>query len=107
MRKAGIPDVISRIRERIGDGKVYVSFDVDFCDPAYAPGTGTPEVGGFTSREAQEFLRGLTGANIVGGDVVEVYPSYDPAEITAFLGSTAAFEILSLVAVRAREEAKR
>jgi agmatinase len=98
---SSISDVVSRIRERIGDEKVYISFDVDFCDPAYAPGTGTPEVGGFTSREAQEFLRGLAGVNIVGGDVVEVYPAYDPAEITSFLGANAAFEILSLVAVHA------
>lgn len=105
VRRIGLPETVSRIRERIGDEKVYVSFDVDFCDPAYAPGTGTPEVGGFTSREAQEFLRGLSGANVVGGDVVEVYPAYDPAEITAFLASNAAFEILSLVAVRARENA--
>ena len=98
-REAGITEVVSRIRERVGDAKTYLSFDVDFCDPAYAPGTGTPEVGGFTSREAQEFLRGLAGLRIVGGDVVEVYPAYDPAEITAFLASNAAFEILTLVAL--------
>jgi agmatinase len=98
VRKAGIEEVVSRIRERVGDEKVYVSFDVDFCDPAYAPGTGTPEVGGFTSREAQEFLRGLTGVRVVGADVVEVYPAYDPAEITAFLGANAAYELLSLIA---------
>ena len=72
---------------------------MDFCDPAYAPGTGTPEVGGFTSREAQEFLRGLAGLQVVGGDVVEVYPAYDPAGVTAFLGANAAYEILSLVAL--------
>jgi agmatinase len=107
VRRIGLPETISRIRKRVRDEKVYISFDVDFCDPAYAPGTGTPEVGGFTSREAQEFLRGLAGANIVGGDVVEVYPAYDPAEITAFLGANAAFEILSVIAVRVREEAKR
>ncbi len=99
VREVGIPEVVSRIRERVGDAKTYLSFDVDFCDPAYAPGTGTPEVGGFTSREAQEFLRGLAGLQVVGGDVVEVYPAYDPAEITAFLGANAAYEILSLVAM--------
>lgn len=103
VRKMGIEGVISRIRERVGEEKVYVSFDVDFCDPAFAPGTGTPEVGGFTSREAQEFLRGLAGLEIVGADVVEVYPAYDPAEITAFLAANAAYEILTLVA-RARKE---
>lgn len=98
VRETGIPQIVSRVRERVGDEKVYVSFDVDFCDPAYAPGTGTPEVGGFTSREAQEFLRGLAGLRIVGGDVVEVYPDYDPAGITAFLGANAAYELLTLVA---------
>lgn len=103
VREAGIPEVVSRIHERVGEAKAYLSFDVDFCDPAYAPGTGTPEVGGFTSREAQEFLRGLSGLRIIGGDVVEVYPAYDPAEITAFLGANAAFEILSLVAVPTKE----
>lgn len=107
VRESGISDVVSRIRERVGDEKVYVSFDVDFCDPAYAPGTGTPEVGGFTSREAQEFLRGLSGLHVVGGDVVEVYPVYDPAEITCFLGANVAFEILSLVAVHASERASK
>ena len=99
VREVGIPEIISRIRERVGSAKTYLSFDVDFCDPAYAPGTGTPEVGGFTSREAQEFLRGLAGLQVVGGDVVEVYPAYDPAEITAFLGANAAYEILGLVAL--------
>lgn len=103
VREVGIPEIISRIRERVGDAKTYLSFDVDFCDPAYAPGTGTPEVGGFTSREAQEFLRGLAGLQIFGGDVVEVYPAYDPAEITSFLGANAAFEILSVVAVPTKE----
>jgi agmatinase len=71
---------------------------VDFVDPAFAPGTGTPEVGGFTSREAQEFLRGLAGLKIIGADVVEVYPAYDPAEVTALLAANAAYELLSLVA---------
>ncbi len=99
VREVGIPEVVSRIHERVGDAKTYLSFDVDFCDPAYAPGTGTPEVGGFTSREAQEFLRGLAGLRIFGGDVVEVYPAYDPAEITAFLGANAVYEVLSLVAM--------
>ena len=99
VREVGIPEVVSRIQERVDDTKTYVSFDVDFCDPAYAPGTGTPEVGGFTSREAQEFLRGLAGLRVVGGDVVEVYPAYDPAEITSFLGANAAYEILGLISL--------
>ena len=78
---------------------------MDFVDPAYAPGTGTPEVGGFTSREAQEFIRGLAGMNIVGCDVVEVYPAYDPAQITAFLAANVAYELLSLIAARRRDKA--
>lgn len=97
VREAGIPEIISRIHERVVSSKTHVSFGVGFCDPAYAPGTGTPEVGGFTSREAQEFLRGLAGLRVVGGDVVEVYPAYDPAEITAFLGANAVYEILTLI----------
>jgi agmatinase len=104
VRKLGIPKTISRIRERIGDSKAYVSFDVDFVDPAFAPGTGTPEVGGFTSREAQEFVRGLESMNIVGCDVVEVCPAYDSAQITAFLAATVAYELLSLIAARRQRE---
>jgi agmatinase len=98
VRELGIPSVIDRIRGRTGDSKVYVSFDVDFVDPAYAPGTGTPEIGGFTSREAHEFVRGLTGLEIVGCDVVEVYPAYDHAQITALLAANVAHEFLSLLA---------
>jgi len=99
VRKFGIEKTIARIRERVGDAKTYVSFDVDFVDPAFAPGTGTPEIGGFTSREAQEFVRGLSGLNLVGCDVVEVYPAYDPAQITALLAANVAHEFLSLIAL--------
>jgi agmatinase len=99
VRKVGLPAVIERIHERVGDAKVYVSFDVDFVDPAYAPGTGTPEVGGYTSRETQEFARGLAGIEVVGFDVVEVYPQYDPAAITAWLASNVAYEFITLVAM--------
>jgi agmatinase len=98
IRELGIPSVIDRIRERTGEAKAYVSFDVDFVDPAYAPGTGTPEIGGFTSGEAQEFVRGLAGLEIVGCDVVEVYPAYDHAQITALLAANVAHEFLSLLA---------
>jgi agmatinase len=104
VRELGIPSVIDRIRERTGDAKAYVSFDVDFVDPAYAPGTGTPEIGGFTSRETQEFLRGLAGLEIVGCDVVEVYPAYDPAQITALLAANVAHEFLSLLAFSRKTE---
>jgi agmatinase len=100
VRKLGIPAMIDRIRERVGDAKTYVSFDVDFVDPAFAPGTGTPEIGGFTSREAQELVRGLAGLDIIGCDVVEVYPAYDPAGITALLAANVAHEFLSLIALR-------
>jgi len=99
VRERGIPNVIDHIRERVGDAKAYVSFDVDFVDPAFAPGTGTPEIGGFTSREAQEFVRGLDGIGIAGCDVVEVYPSYDPAQITALLAANIAHDFLSLIAL--------
>jgi agmatinase len=107
VREMGISETLSRICERVGDEKIYLSFDVDFCDPSYAPGTGTPEVGGFTSWEAQEFLRGLTGLQVVGGDVVEVYPAYDSAEITSLLGANAAYEILSVVAVLSKKRTER
>jgi agmatinase len=99
VRKLGIGETSDRIRERVGKAKAYVSFDVDFVDPAFTPGTGTPEVGGFTSLEALELVRGLSGIDIAGCDIVEVYPQYDsPAQITALLAATVAFEFLSLIA---------
>ena len=79
-------ETIEQARKVVGDGPTYVSFDVDGMDPVYAPGTGTPEVGGFTSYEAQQMLRGLRGINIVGGDLVEVSPPFDTAGITALNG---------------------
>jgi agmatinase len=106
IRVTGIPAVIERVRKRVGDARAYVSFDVDFVDPTFAPGTGTPEIGGFTGREAQEFVRGLAGVDIVGCDVVEVYPQYDgPGQGTALLAATVAYEFLSLLA-RSREAAE-
>lgn len=81
-----------------GSGPTYVSFDVDGLDPVYAPGTGTPEIGGFTSAEAQFMLRGLRGLNIIAGDVVEVAPPFDPSGNTAMVGATIMFEILCLLA---------
>ena len=82
----------------IGTGPAYVSFDVDGLDPVYAPGTGTPEVGGFSTLEAQLMLRGLSGLDLVGGDVVEVSPPFDPTGNTALVGATMMFEILCLLA---------
>lgn len=100
MYKIGIEEVAQRIQERVGDAKVFVTFDIDFVDPAYAPGTGTPEVGGPSSREALELVRkGLKGLNFVGFDLVEVYPQYDPGFITALLAANIIFEFISLIAL--------
>ncbi|WP_292574992.1 arginase family protein, partial [Mesorhizobium sp.] len=93
----GIPAIIEKARKIVGDGPTYISFDVDSIDPAFAPGTGTPEVGGLTTREVLELLRGLKGLNIVGGDVVEVAPQYDSTTNTAHVGAQVLFEILSLM----------
>ena len=99
----GVPAVVARAREVVGDGPVYVTFDVDGIDPPYAPGTGTPEVGGLTPREALAILRGLSGLDIVGGDVVEVAPQYDGTTNTAHVGAQCLFELLCLVAIAKRE----
>jgi agmatinase len=96
----GLPAVIAKAREIVGTGPTYVSFDVDSLDPAFAPGTGTPEVGGLTPREALTILRGLAGIDIVGGDVVEVAPQYDANTTTAQIGAQMLFELLCLVALR-------
>ncbi len=94
----GIDAVIAKAREVVGDGPTYISFDVDGLDPVYAPGTGTPEVGGFTTFEAQQMLRGLRGLDIVGGDLVEVSPPFDPSGQTALTGVQMMWEILCLMA---------
>ena len=95
--RLGIAAVVEKARAVVGDGPTYISFDVDGLDPAYAPGTGTPESGGLTPREAQAILRGLRGLDIVGGDVVEVAPQYDATSNTAMAGAQMLFEIFSLV----------
>jgi guanidinopropionase len=82
----------------VGDGPTYISFDVDGLDPVYAPGTGTPEVGGLTTIEAQLLVRGLRGLNLIGGDVVEVAPPFDPSGNTALVGATMMYEILCVLA---------
>jgi guanidinopropionase len=96
--KLGVDAVIAEARRVVGDGPAYVSFDVDGLDPVYAPGTGTPEVGGLTTIEAQALLRGLRGLDLVGGDVVEVAPPFDPTGNTALVGATMMYEILCLLA---------
>jgi agmatinase/guanidinopropionase len=97
----GIPAVVEHIHDIIGDKRVYVSLDIDAVDPAYAPGTGTPEVGGFTSFQILQLVRGLKGLNTVGFDLVEVSPPYDsPGEITSILAANLAFEFLSLLALQ-------
>ncbi|HET6621566.1 MAG TPA: agmatinase, partial [Dongiaceae bacterium] len=96
--KLGPAKVIEITRRVAGDGPTYVSFDIDGLDPVYAPGTGTPEIGGMTTREAQEVVRGLQGLNLIGGDVVEVAPPFDPSGNTALVGATFMFEIMCLLA---------
>ena len=96
----GLAAVIAKARSVVGDGPTYVSFDIDSIDPGFAPGTGTPEVGGLTPREALAIVRGMQGVDIVGGDVVEVAPQYDANTATAQIGAQMLFEQLCLVALR-------
>ncbi len=97
--RLGLEDVQARVREVVGAGPVYVTFDIDAVDPAYAPGTGTPEVGGLSSRDAQVLVRGLAGLRVVGGDIVEVSPPFDgPGQITSLLAANLLFELLCVLA---------
>ena len=89
--------VMVEARKVVGEGPTYISFDVDGLDPVYAPGTGTPEVGGFTTHEAQQMIRSLSGLQLFGGDVVEVAPPFDPSGTTALVGASIMFEILCVV----------
>lgn len=97
-RARGVADVMAEAREILGTGPTYLSFDIDGIDPAFAPGTGTPEIGGFTPFEAQEMLRLLDGIDIVAGDLVEVSPPFDPSGMTAWIGASVLFEILCITA---------
>jgi agmatinase len=90
--------MIDRVLKRVGGTKAYMTFDIDCLDPAFAPGTGTPVAGGLSSREALAILRGIGGIDFVGGDVVEVSPPYDHADITAIAGATVAMYYLGLLA---------
>lgn len=96
--KMGADAVIDETRRVIGDGPTYISFDIDSLDPAFAPGTGTPEVGGLTPIEVQTLLRGLRGLNLIGGDVVEVSPPFDQSGNTALVAATMMYEILCILA---------
>jgi agmatinase len=96
--RRGVDEVAQGLRERIGDRPLYVSVDIDVLDPAHAPGTGTPEAGGLTSRELLEILRGLAGARLVSADVVEVAPAYDHADITSVAASHVAYDLVTLMA---------
>ncbi|MCC9178413.1 agmatinase [Arthrobacter sp. zg-Y750] len=99
--RQGVDEVVDRLRSRIGTRPLYVSVDIDVLDPAHAPGTGTPEAGGITSRELLEILRGLRGLNLVGADVVEVAPAYDHADITAVAASHVAYDLITLMGLSA------
>jgi len=94
----GVDAVIKEARNVVGDGPTYVSFDVDGLDPVYAPGTGTPEIGGYSTYEAQKMIRGLRGLNLIGGDVVEVSPPFDQSGNTALVGANLMYEILCVLA---------
>jgi len=96
----GVERVVEIARSVVGNGPTYISFDVDGLDPVYTPGTGTPEIGGISTLDGQRLLRGLRGLDLIGGDVVEVAPPYDPSGNTALVGATMMFEILCLIADR-------
>jgi agmatinase len=100
--RRGVDEALDRVRARVGDRPVYVSIDIDVLDPAHAPGTGTPEPGGLTSRELQQILRGFTGLNLVGADVVEVAPAYDHAELTTIAAANVVYDLLGLLALQSR-----
>ncbi|WP_300513119.1 agmatinase [Aliiroseovarius sp.] len=93
----GVADVMAEARDIVGQGGTYVSYDIDFVDPAFAPGTGTPEVGGPTSWQAIQVVRELKGVNIIGADLVEVSPPFDPTGATAYLGASIMFELLCVM----------
>jgi agmatinase/guanidinopropionase len=95
----GVKEILKEVHDRMR-GPVYVTVDIDSADPAYAPGTGTPEVGGLSSYQLLQLVRGLHGLNLIGFDLVEVSPPYDHGDITAILASNIVFEYLSLLAIK-------
>ena len=101
----GVHAVLAEARHIVGDLPTYVSFDVDVLDPAFAPGTGTPEIGGLTTLQAQQLIRGLQGLDLIGADVVEVAPPFDVGGATALVGATVMFELLCVLADAHRRRA--
>lgn len=102
----GMDDVIKQVKDVIGQTPCFLTFDIDFVDPAFAPGTGTPEVGGYSSHETLKIVRSLTKMNFIGFDVVEVLPAYDPSEITSLLGATLIDNFAALVALNEQGNGK-
>lgn len=98
VRKSGIDAIISEAREIVGDGPVYLTFDIDSIDPAFAPGTGTPEIAGLSTADALDLIRGFRNLNYIGADVVEVSPPYDLGGMTSLVGATVMYEILCVLA---------
>ena len=94
----GIDKIVERIKKRVGDNPLYLSIDIDVLDPAHAPGTGTPEIAGMTTREIVNVLRGLSGMNLISADVVEVAPAYDHAELTSLAAATIIYELTNIFA---------
>ncbi len=103
LERHGLAAAIERMRERLGDAPIYVSVDIDVLDPAHAPGTGTPEAGGLTSRELLAMLRELADLDVVSADIVEVAPAYDHAQLTGIAASHVGYELLSVMAMRKRK----
>jgi len=104
VKRLSIEELCAKIKERAGSNPVFLTFDIDFLDPVFAPGTGTPEVGGFTTYEAQQMLRGLAGLNIIGFDLVEVLPDRDITKVTALNAANIAFEFITLLALNRRSQ---
>ena len=94
----GTDKIAERIKKRVGDNPLYLSIDIDVLDPAFAPGTGTPEIAGMTTREMVNVIRGLSGMNLISADVVEVSPAYDHAEVTSLAAATIVYELTNLFA---------
>ena len=100
MQSHGVEHVAARIRERVGDKPLYLSIDIDVLDPAHAPGTGTLEIGGLTTIQALEIIRGADGLRLVGGDLVEVSPPYDQSGATALIAANLLYEMLCVIPER-------